>query len=147
MTTEPWIVKQKISIPFNYTTGPALDHFFRSLQKGKLIASVCSSCGRRFCPPLSFCGRCWKPITEFVDLSGRGTLASYAILSSPVAELPDVSPPVVYGLIALEGADTHLAHLVQSANAESLRVGAAVEAVWRENRTASILDIACFRAI
>lgn len=145
MSSQAWIVPQKIEIPFRYTTGLALERFFAGLRRAVLVASACSSCGRRSLPPLSFCGRCWHPISEYVELSGQGTLLSFARLPLPVAELPELAPPVTYGLIGLEGADTHLAHLLYSDHGDSLRVGVPVEPIWREKRSGTILDIRCFR--
>ena len=145
MSSQDWIVPQKIEVPFQYTAGPALERFFTGLREAVLVASFCSGCGRRSLPPLSFCGRCWQPITEYVELSGQGILLSFARVPFSVAELPDLVPPVTYGLIALEGADTHLVHLLCSDGDDTLQVGAPVEVVWREQRTGSILDIHCFR--
>jgi len=145
MSSQDWIVRQKIEIPFRYTAGPALERFFAGLRQAVLVASACSGCGRRSLPPLSFCGRCWRPITEYVELSGKGTVLSFARVPFAVAELPDLTPPLTYGLIALDGADTHLAHLLCSEDADALRVGAPVELVWQEERTGTILDIRYFR--
>jgi uncharacterized OB-fold protein len=145
MSSQDWVVRQKIEIPFRYTAGPALERFFAGLRDAVLVASACSGCGRRSLPPLSFCGRCWRPITEYVELSGQGTLLSFARVPFPVTELPELTPPVIYGLFDLEGAETHLAHLLSPDDADALGVGAPVEVVWREQRTGTILDIRCFR--
>jgi uncharacterized OB-fold protein len=145
MSTTPWIVHQKISIPFRYTCGPALERFFRALEQRSLLASVCGSCGRRYCPPLSFCGRCWKPIEDYVQLTGQGHLLSYTIVPAPLSELPDVTPPIVLGLMALEGADTHFVHLLRVENPDALRVGARVRVVWSETPGPHIRAISHFR--
>ncbi len=145
--SDVWIVRQRISIPFLYSTGPALHRFFEGLREGVLYAGRCTGCGFRRVPPQSSCGRCWRPVEELLPLSGRGRLVSFTRLPHAVAELPDVPPPVTYGLLALDGADTHLVHLVEAPAGVALRLGTPVEAVWRPERKGSILDIAHFRVL
>ena len=45
-----------------------------------LEVSRCPCCDRRTVPPLSFCGRCWKPIEEMVCVGPRGMLESFAVV-------------------------------------------------------------------
>ncbi len=147
MSTEPWVVRQKIEIPFQYTTGPALERFFQGLREGILWASVCAGCGRRSLPPVSFCARCWRNVEEFARVSERGRLVSFTVVPRPVAELPEAGPPVGYGLVSLEGADDCLVHLVHAGRSGVLAVGVPVEAVWRQERSGSILDLQHFRVL
>ena len=130
-TASKWSVRQKIEIPFQYTAGPAVTRFLEGLKEGVILAGACGNCGRRSVPPLSFCGRCWLAVDQYVALSGRGTLSSYTTLADGR----------VVGLVQLEGADSVLAHWIEGRAA----VGAAVEVVWQERREASILAIAAFR--
>ena len=141
-------VRQKIEIPYHYTTGPAVGRFLLALKARTILAGVCPECGRASLPPLSTCGRCFKPVTEFREVGPQGTLESFAALPEPVSELPDAALPVVYVLVRLDGAgEARLAHLVRAQGPEALRCGARVEAVWREERRGSILDIAWFRVV
>jgi uncharacterized OB-fold protein len=135
MSAPHWSVRQKIEIPFQYTAGPAVTRFLQGLTNKKLVASVCSKCGRRSVPPLSFCGRCWQPITEFRELRGTGQLLSYSS-----------SGDRTFGLIHLDGADSALVHWVV-AEGVGLMVGSQVEPAWRAERSASILDIDHFRVV
>ncbi len=147
MTTENWAVRQKIEIPFRYAAGSALTRFFEGLREKMIYASRCPRCDRRTVPPLSFCGRCWEPIEEMVCVGPRGTLESFAVVPHTVEELAEAAPVVTYGLIRLEGADTNLAHVLRMEPPAVLRVGAPVEAVWKGQRTGSILDIEHFRLL
>jgi uncharacterized OB-fold protein len=122
-------VRQKIEIPFQYTAGSAVTRFLEGLKDKKIVVGVCSNCGRRSVPPLSVCGRCWKPVTDFVPLSGRGKVISFS----------RANPTTIYGLIQLEGSDSSLVHYV--AENPNLAIGCDVVPTWREERTASILDI------
>ena len=135
MSAGQWSVRQKIEIPFQYTAGPAMTRFLEGLADKQIIAGVCNKCRRRSVPPLSFCGRCWQPITEFVALPGVGTLISYTNF-----------PDRIYGLIQLDGADSTLVHFLSS-NEPEPRIGSRVEPCWRGERSANILDIAYFRTV
>jgi hypothetical protein len=137
MAAESWAVHQKIEIPFQYTAGPAVTRFLEGLKDKLIVASVCSKCGRRSVPPLSFCGRCWRPIAEFISVSGEGTLLSFTRRAGG---------DVLYGMIQLEGTDSSLAHYV-TGEVGRLRIGCKVAAVWRAGRTGSILDIEGFREV
>lgn len=140
-------VRQKIEIPYSYVAGRAVTRFLLGLKGRVFYASVCGSCGRKNVLPLSFCGRCWKPIDRYVPVGPRGTLESFAAVPGGIPELPHVAGPVIYGLVRLDGADTLLAHLVTADAGEEIRCGARVEAVWREERSGSILDVAAFRVL
>ena len=134
---ENWTVHQKIEIPFQYTAGPAVTRFLEGLKDKLIVASVCSKCGRRRVPPLSFCERCWKPITEFISVNGEGTLVSFTL---------PAGGDIVYGMIQLAGTDSSLVHYVMG-DAVRLRIGCKVAPVWRSDRGGSILDIEGFREI
>jgi hypothetical protein len=56
-------------------------------------------------------------------------------------------PPVIYGIIQLDGAGTGFVHMLGEVKSEELRVGMRVKAVFREERKASILDIKYFRPL
>ena len=147
MSESHWIVKQKIEIPFQYTPGPALLRFLEGLRDGKLLASGVPGQARKTIPPLSFCGRTWKPAGEWSELPGTGVLESFAIVPRALAELPDAGARVVFGLVKLDGAETRLVHLVRAMQDTDLRVGARVKVLWNPARSAGIRDIAGFAVV
>jgi uncharacterized protein len=136
-------VRQKIQIPYSYVAGPAVTKFLLGLKERLIYASVCSACGRRSVPPLSFCGRCWRPITEFAVVGPRGIVESFAMVPARQSTAP-ADAPLIYALIRLDGADSLLAHVIAGAG---VRIGAAVEPQWAEQRQGSILDIVRFRIV
>ena len=140
-------LRQKIEIPYNYVAGRAVTRFLLGLKEKVFCASVCGSCGRKNVLPLSFCGRCWKPIDRYEAVGPLGTLESFASVPGGVPELPQIAGPVIYGLIRLDGADTLLAHVVTADAEAEIHCGARVEAVWREKRSGSILDVAAFHVL
>ena len=56
-------------------------------------------------------------------------------------------PPFGYGIIKLDGADTGMAHLLYGSDPAKWKIGMKVKAVFKENRSGSILDIAYFKPI
>lgn len=141
------IVRQKIEIPYSYVAGRAVTRFLLGLKQKAFTASVCGSCGRKNVLPLSFCGRCWKPIDQYVAVGPQGTLESFAEVPGGVPELQHIAGPLTYGLVRLDGADTLLAHVITADKGVEIRCGARVEAVWREERSGSILDVESFRML
>jgi hypothetical protein len=55
--------------------------------------------------------------------------------------------PLVYGIIQLDGADTGFVHMLGEIEPEQLRIGMRVQAVFKEKRKASILDIKYFKPL
>ena len=57
-----------------------------------------------------------------------------------------VRAPFAFVLVKLDGADTALAHIVIDGH-DRVQVGSRVEAVWADERTGTIRDIARFRLV
>lgn len=144
MSESHWTVKQKIAIPFQYTPGPALLRFLEGLRDGKLLASGVRGETRKTVPPLSFCGRTWKPADDWAELPGTGVLESFAVVPHGMAELPQEGERIVFGLVKLDGAETRLVHLIHAREPGGLRVGAKVRVRWRAERFPGIQAIAGF---
>ncbi len=136
-------IHQKIQIPYNYSAGPAMTKFLRGLKDKLIYASVCSKCGRRSVPPIGFCGRCWTSIEEFVAIEQRGTVETFVQSLRHSAQGP--AEHTAYALIRLDGCTTSLVHMVRWNAANPLSAGSIVVPVWKEERSASILDIAYFQ--
>ena len=139
-------IRQKIQIPYKYSAGPAITKFLRGLQEKVIFASACSGCGRRNIPPIAFCGRCWQPIEEYVEVEQRGVIESLVPTIDLTGQLGTSSGELsAYGLIRLKDCTSNLVHLVRWNVALPIRIGSVVVPVWKEERTASIHDIAYFR--
>ncbi len=147
MAETHWIVRQKIDIPFQYTPGAAIAQFLEALRNQKILAAGVQGEERKTVPPLSFCGRTWKPAEEWVELRGTGVMESFAIVPHSMAELPEAGGRIVFGLVRLDGAETCLVHLIHVRNERDLRIGARVRVVWSKQGTASIRDIAGFEVV
>ncbi len=144
---ENFVIPGMISIPFNYAAGRTASRFFIALRdEKKILGTRCSTCRRVIVPPRAFCGRCSVATEEWVEVSDCGTLVSYTVTYHEGPHLPH-RPPVVYGLIRLDGADTDLVHLLDLTNLDRIEIGARVQAVFREQREGRLLDIAYFKLL
>lgn len=50
-------------------------------EEDVLIGSKCKDCGRYFFPQRKRCGYCAEPTTEIVELSKKGTINSYSLMT------------------------------------------------------------------
>jgi uncharacterized OB-fold protein len=127
--------------------GAITSKFFIEIRDRKKILGIkCPQCNVVFVPPRSTCGRCFSLLKEWVEVSNRGTLQTYTVVHYPTPVQP-VPPPLIYGIIKLDGADTGLAHLISETDYERLSIGMRVEAVFKEERAGNMLDIKYFKPI
>ena len=83
---------------------------------------------------------------EWVDLSNSGTVTAFTVARRQFASL-SVKVPVIFGLVHLDGADTSLLHYIKGVKPEEVAIGMRVEAEYAGERTGTINDITCFRAV
>jgi uncharacterized OB-fold protein len=134
------ILEGNITIPYKWTTGAIIGRFLGELRdNAKIFGARCDSCGKVYVPPPDVCGNCFKPLSEWVELSGEGTVVA---TSTVERSMPWSPAPVPYtlALIRLDGADTDMIHLAKS----NVSDGDRVRAVFKQERGGSILDIDCF---
>jgi hypothetical protein len=81
-----------------------------------------------------------------VEVSDRGTVLTYTVVNEANISQP-VEPPLIYGIIQLDGADNGFVHMLGGVEAEQLRIGMRVQAVFKEQRKGSILDIRHFKPL
>lgn len=147
MAQEEEIVKvpDKIEVHYLLSYG-RISKFFRDLRdKGKILGTRCPNCGLVYCPPTSDCARCYLP-TEWVELSGQGTLLAYTVCYMPPPNYEGKIPYIV-GLVRLDGGDTALWHYIAEIEPEQVRKGMRVQAVLREAREGKITDISHFKPL
>jgi uncharacterized OB-fold protein len=139
-----FIYHGKIYIPNTYTAGAVGSRFLIELRDNKKIMGMrCTACDLVYVPARSVCKHCFAQLDKWVEVSDRGTLQTYTVAGQANGVQP-VDPPIIYGVILLDGASTGLVHMLSEVDLENLAVGMRVKAVFREKRTASILDIKYF---
>lgn len=142
-----WIYHGQIYIPNTYTAGGVGSQFLIALRdKKKIMGTRCPTCNRVYVPARSVCKDCFGQLDEWVEVSDKGTLLTYTVYPQSSRVQP-VEPPIVYGIVQLDGADTGIVHMLGEVDLEQLRIGMRVQAVFKEKREASILDIRYFKPL
>jgi uncharacterized OB-fold protein len=146
---EPFVFAGKLDIPNTYSAGMVGSRFLIELRDNKKIMGVkCPTCNRVYVPPRSTCKYCFGKLSELVEVSQKGTLLTYAVAYQPNPVQP-LEPPIAYGIVQLDGADTGFVHMLGEVDPGQLKIGMKVKAVFKvkKERQASILDIKYFKPL
>lgn len=142
-----YIYEGQIYIPNTYTAGTVGTRVLTALRdKKKILGMRCAACNRVFVPARSTCRDCFASLDDWVEVSDKGTLQTFTVVHEAHISQP-VETPLVYGIIQLDGADNGFVHLLGGADPGRFRVGMRVQAVFRTERTGSVLDIRYFRPL
>jgi uncharacterized OB-fold protein len=142
-----WLYHGQIYIPNTYSAGAVGSRFLIELRDNKRIMGIrCPTCNRVYVPARSVCKDCFAQLNEWVEVSDKGTLLTYTVCHQPNRVQP-MEPPLIYGIIQLDGADNGFVHMLGGVDPEQLRIGMRVQAVFKEKREASILDIKYFKPL
>lgn len=77
--------------------------FWDGCKAHKLLIQKCRDCGTPRFPPSAVCAKCQSSETEWVEVSGRGTVYSWIVVVHPVPrEVYGDEVPYVVALIDLE---------------------------------------------
>jgi uncharacterized OB-fold protein len=107
------------------TTDPYTEPFWHAAKEGRLTACQCGKCGHFRMPPSPFCPECQSMDMVWPELSGRGTVFSFAVVHG-FPGLPDITlVPVVVDLDDAPGA--RLVTNVIDVNPDDVQIGMAVE--------------------
>jgi uncharacterized OB-fold protein len=98
--------------------------FWDAAARGSLVAQRCGECGVLRHPPRPMCPHCHSLTIDVVELSGRGTLYSYAILHHP--QNPAFDNPVTACLVDLDEGIRLVSNLAATAP-DDIRIGMRVE--------------------
>jgi uncharacterized protein len=105
--------------------------FWSAAREHRLTAQECGSCHRLRHPPRPICPHCHSTNWSLRELSGRGTVYSYAIVEYP--PLLDLAMPALSALVDLAEGVRLLTALV-GIDADDIRIGLPVELRWESAR-------------
>jgi hypothetical protein len=98
-----WLVQREISRDSGLRPAPILTEdnrvFWEAAAQRRLVAQRCTDCGRLRHPPRPMCPHCHSLEHEATELSGAGTVYSYAVLHHPRS--PKFTYPLVTALVDL----------------------------------------------
>ena len=101
--------------------------FWDAARDGRLVAQRCGACGTLRHPPRPMCPRCKSLQIEVEELSGNGTVYSYAILHHP--QNPAFDYPVLGVLVDLDEGIRVMSNIVD-VETHDVRVGMRVEVLF-----------------
>lgn len=132
--------------------GATWGRFMQGLRERTILGNRCPECARTFVPPQAYCESCFVRTAQWVQLAPEGVVEAFTVAWQGFRG----GPPAPYAIagIRLDGASTLLMHYVQgldlsdpAAIGDQLPPGTRVRAVWAEERSGQILDIAHFVAM
>lgn len=112
------------------TTDPWTEPFWQAAKEGRLVAAQCGECQTFRMPPTPFCPNCQSQNTQWPQLTGRGTVYSYAVCKrSPFPGVEDfVYIPAVIELDDATG--IRLVSNLVDIDPTVVRIGMAVTVDW-----------------
>ena len=129
--------------PYKHSTGETIGRFLAGLKEQKQIWGWRTPGQGVVVPPYGYSEIDGSAGGEWVAVKDHGVVVALAEVQNPIDHLHHFSEPFAFVLVKLDGADTAMAHVVKD-DLPNLHVGARVKAVWAEERTGTVWDIACF---
>jgi acetyl-CoA C-acetyltransferase len=131
---------------YGWDAGVAIGRFLDGLREGRILGRECRGCERVLVPPRMFCERCFRGTDAWVEVERSGVVQTFSICHVRW-DMKPLEQPELPAVISIDGSDGGLLHRLGEVSPDEVRIGMAVEAVWRPeaDRTGSILDIAYFR--
>jgi uncharacterized OB-fold protein len=118
------------SIEIQHTASLPETAYLKALKQGKLLGARTGANGKLYFPAREADPATGKVLDEYVELPDKGTVTTFAIINIPFAG-QRIKPPYVAAYVLLDGADIAFLHLVSEIDADKVRMGMRVEAVWR----------------
>jgi uncharacterized OB-fold protein len=137
--------------PFAYMVGKHGSKFLTELRDNKTIYGIrCPKCTKVYVPPRRVCGECFVAMEELVELSGKGTVETFTVLSFGFVD-PDTGKqrpvPYTWASVKLDGSDNTFVHFLEETDIEKLKIGMRVQVVFEAERRGHLLDIRHFETI
>jgi uncharacterized protein len=127
---------------YRRSTGGADRFFLSGLAETEIWGSRAAD-GRVLVPPLDYDPETGAATEEFVRLGDVGVVRAWTWVAEPSPEQP-ADRGFAYALVALDGADSALLHVVDADDETAMETGMRVRADWRLARVGSVLDIRAF---
>ena len=79
------------------------DKYMEAVGKGELLGLKCNDCGAIMATPRQLCANCKGENLSTINLSGRGTIATYTIISVPPPKFERYAPYAIAQIHLEEG--------------------------------------------
>lgn len=145
--SEAFVTDKPFETWYRNYAGSICSKFLIELRDNKRILGIkCPQCNRVLVPARPTCARCFAQTQGWVEVSDTGTLLTYTTVYQPLACLP-AKPPLIYGVVKLDGADTGLVHMLGEVEPKDVHIGMRLQAVFNKQRKGDIRDIQYFRPV
>lgn len=110
---------------------PEMAPFWEAARRHELVVQRCTRCGVHRFPARDLCSRCLSRDSEWVRVSGRGTLFSYAVMHQVYH--PGFADRVPYAVVVVElDCGARLTSNVPDVPVDRLRIGMPLEVAFEE---------------
>ncbi|MHA1144244.1 MAG: Zn-ribbon domain-containing OB-fold protein [Candidatus Helarchaeota archaeon] len=108
------------------------------MNEGKLMGSKCKSCGHVMLPPKSVCEKCFEHDLEWVEVEGKGKLASFSAIhvgsSFMNAKGYSMKEPYLFGTVDLDAGPSISGHIkgFDAKDPWSIKIGTRLKVVFED---------------
>ncbi len=144
----PIVIRATPDLVYRYAAGRYGSAFLRGLAEGRILASRCRRCRRTLVPPRIACTGCFGRMEDVVEVPPSGRLLAFTLVAFPFLDpFTGIQRPIpyCYGMVQLDGTDNTFQYFLSETDPSRLRVGQRVVAVFREERTGTLADLAHFQ--
>jgi uncharacterized OB-fold protein len=130
-----------------YTFGIAGEHFFRAIKdEAKIMGTYCPHCNYTYVPATSFCEKCLRQLTDWVDVGTHGTIHTFTLLYENIDGSQKATPDIIAYVRLGDGG---LIHKLDHIDPDQVVIGMEVAAIFKplEDRQGSIEDIIYFEPL
>jgi uncharacterized protein len=121
----------QIRMPYTLTPGEATGIFIAELAQRRLIGSRHGE--SIIVPAADFSGSTGEPASGFVEVAPVGELVAFT-----------TSHKGTIGLVLIDGTDVPFVHRIEGFVEDELAIGVRVQAIWADEASGTILDLAAF---
>jgi uncharacterized OB-fold protein len=123
------VVPTPVRLKYTVSAGAHYSRYLIALGEKRIIGGRCPRCSKVYVPPRGSCPTCGVPTGEEVVLADTATVTTFCIINIPFGTMP-FKPPYVAASVLLDGADIPIMHLIRGIEADQVRMGLRVRAVW-----------------
>lgn len=119
-----------IALEIQHSASPTESAYLRALKEGKLLGARTAADAKVYFPAREADPATGQPVTELVEVADTGTITTFAIINIPF-QGQKIKPPYVAAYVLLDGSDIPFLTLVSDIDADQVRMGMRVQAVWK----------------
>ncbi len=121
-----------IRLEYEVAAGEAATRYLVGLGEGKIIGARAPSSDEVYAGSRGTDPKTGEPTSIEVEIADRGTISTYCVVNIP--GLSELAPPVPYvsAQIVLDGANNTFFGLIRGVEADAVRMGMRVHAIWAD---------------